>query len=326
MKKLSLFCGSLLIASTMLFVACHKKVEVTIDKFFNVNNATLVEDEMPSPTSNQTIDVSMNGSAISGGASYVTVNTETVAKKILVGMKDQVGYYEIVSPTALRGYAYSFVLMVDQNIDLGEEENAFNVQVAIVDENGDISQIWEAPVSLIEVGTGNLQVSLTFSNNKDVDLHLIEPEQEELDYNERHVYYGNSVSPNGGELDLDSNAGCSIDGINNENITYGDEAYVAPGTYTVYVDMWENCDEDLGETTWVLTVLYGGQLIATQLGGNPCTGVFPADEPSNFANLDSENCPPRLTFTIPDTGQKRTKTFEPKPLSESAKAKVAAEK
>ena len=82
----------MLIAATMLFVACGKDKVATIGKFFNVENATLVSENMPEATSNQTIEVSMNETAIPGGSSYVSVMSEVPARKILVGMKGQRGY------------------------------------------------------------------------------------------------------------------------------------------------------------------------------------------------------------------------------------------
>lgn len=323
MKKITLFCGALLVAATMLFVACGKDKEATIKNFFNVQDATLVEDDMPQPSSNNTIAVSMSGTVITGGSSRVTVSSEVPAKKILVGMKDQTGYYE-VSTTHSRDYA--FIMMINQDITLPEGQTSFTVQVAIEDENGDISQIWEAPVSLKVVGTGALQVSLSFDNAKDVDLHLIEPEfldeyGEPANFGGRHIYYGNHMGYYTlGELDLDSNAGCYLDYVNNENITYNDSsAFIPAGTYKVYVDMFENCDPSVA-TNYVVTVFYGGTLIASR------AGIFDVDAPSTYNPIDEDyvaNNEPFLTFTIAGNGQKCTKTFEPAPLTESAIEKEA---
>ena len=333
MKKIALFCGAVLVAASMLFVACGKDKEATVNKFFKVDNATLVSEDMPEATSNQTITVSMNQNAIPGGSSYVSVVSEVPARKILVGMKNQVGYYELV-PSNNRGNEYSFVLLVEQNIALGEDQTAFNVQVAIEDENGDISQIWETDVELMVVGTGALQISLSFDNAKDVDLHLIEPEfndeyGEPVSFYDRHIYYGAQMGYyTGGVLDLDSNAGCSIDNVNNENITYNDStAWVAPGTYKVYVDLWENCalDPDHPEikdlpTNYVVTVFYGGALIASR------SGIFDKDAPSTFNPIDEEYVAehtPFLTFTIAGEAKNAPKTFGRAEMSEIAIEKEA---
>ena len=330
MKKAALFCGALLLAGTMFFVACGKDAEATIKNFFQINNASLISEEMPAATSEQTIDVVMNGNVIPGGSSYVTVVAENVVKKILIGLKDQTGYYEFVPETSSdRGYSYSFVMMVDQNITLPEGQQALEIMIAIIDENGDVSQMWQTPIEIIEVGTGGLQVSLTFDNAKDVDLHLVEPEGvdyygDSLTFYERHIYYGNRYSANGGWLDLDSNAGCNIDNVNNENITYNDStAYIAPGEYKVYVDMWSNCDPSI-PTNYVVTVLYNGALIATQTGTNPYAGYFEVDYPSGYHGSSLGDLQPVLTFVIPDNGQQPiAKSQQPAPMTESAMEKEA---
>lgn len=324
MKKIALFCGALIVSATLLMVSCGKTKEATVQKFFSVEHATLVAENMPSATLDEPIAVVMNHNVITGGSSAVTITAERMAKKILVGMKGQTGYYELV-PNSNRGYVYSFIMMIDQNITLPEGETAFSVQVAIVDENGDVSQIWESSVEVMVVGMGALQVSLSFDNAKDVDLHLIEPEYndewgEPVSFYDRHIYYGNHWSAAGGWLDLDSNAGCSIDDINNENITYSaEEAFVAPGTYKVYVDLWENCDDEI-PTNYVVTVFYDGRLIASR------SGIFDVGAPSTFNPIDEEYVAehdPFLSFTIAGKGEYRANAFEPVPMTESAIEKEA---
>jgi hypothetical protein len=79
-----------------------------------------------------------------------------------------------------------------------------------------------------------LQVSLNWNAPVDMDLHVETPSGED-------IFYGNTAGAGGGALDLDSNAGCSIDGINNENITWG-ETDPEEGRYIVRVDLWSACD------------------------------------------------------------------------------------
>jgi hypothetical protein len=78
-----------------------------------------------------------------------------------------------------------------------------------------------------DTGTGDVQVTLTWSSTADLDLHVTEPDGTE-------TYFGNpGPSPTGGELDVDSNVGCTDDG-SVENVFWppGD----APsGSYTVTV-------------------------------------------------------------------------------------------
>ena len=139
MKKTLSLLGGLLIAAALVFVSCKKDDEVTptINKYFSVENASLIKKAMPEATVDDEKEVVMNRKVIPGGSSIVSLYTERIAKKILVGMKDQAGYYEIL-PSA-RG-EYSFLMMINQDIDLGEDARGFTVLVAVEDENGDISK------------------------------------------------------------------------------------------------------------------------------------------------------------------------------------------
>ena len=96
-----------------------------------------------------------------------------------------------------------------------------------------------------------LQVSLNFIHHIDMDLHLETPEFET-------IYWANRVGSTGGELDLDSNAGCGIDGVNNENITWVNGNTPSMGTYTVRVDLWSECNQP-GPFPYLVTTIVNGQ-------------------------------------------------------------------
>lgn len=110
------------------------------------------------------------------------------------------------------------------------------------------------PVTVVSVGTGEVQVSVSWDAESDVDLHVVQPDSEE-------VYYGHTTSAVGGKLDLDSNAGCTIDHVKNENITYP----TAPsGSYKVRVDYYDSCT--VGTTNYVVTVQRKGHPAETFTG------------------------------------------------------------
>jgi uncharacterized protein YfaP (DUF2135 family) len=81
-----------------------------------------------------------------------------------------------------------------------------------------------------------------------MDLHVQTP-------NEEDIYYGSRIGENGGTLDLDSNAGCNIDNINNENITWIESA-PACGAHVIRVDLWSACGKT-GPFPFVATVKQG---------------------------------------------------------------------
>jgi hypothetical protein len=83
-------------------------------------------------------------------------------------------------------------------------------------------------------GSGQLQVSLSWFADVDLDLHVESPTGTD-------IYYANrEPSGVGGTLDLDSNPACAFDGVDNENISWGANV-PAQGTYTVRVDLWSAC-------------------------------------------------------------------------------------
>lgn len=111
------------------------------------------------------------------------------------------------------------------------------------------------PVALTAVGTGKVQVSVTWDAESDVDLHLQLPTGTE-------IYYGNDLdSATGAVLDLDSNAACSIDHVKNENITFTKDP--PRGTYTVLLDYYDECS--VAQTKYVVTVTVAGS--ATTFAG-----------------------------------------------------------
>ena len=117
--------------------------------------------------------------------------------------------------------------------------------------DGSVSDPLIFPVTSRAVGTGELQVSVNWDQPVDMDLVLQEPD-------ETVIFFGNEVSPSGGMLDLDSNPGCFIDGVNNENITY-DGASPPSGTYLVFVVLFSACDV-LEPINFVVTVRANGSV------------------------------------------------------------------
>jgi hypothetical protein len=91
---------------------------------------------------------------------------------------------------------------------------------------------------------GAVQVTLLWDQPEDLDLHVIEPLP---DGGECEIFFGNTNNPPGGStcgavgsLDLDSNAGCSIDNVDIENVIYP-PGRPPSGTYQVRVDYYSNC-------------------------------------------------------------------------------------
>jgi hypothetical protein len=91
--------------------------------------------------------------------------------------------------------------------------------------------------------------------------------------NGEEIYYSNPSSANGGALDTDSNAGCSIDGLKVEHITYASGSTIEAGLYTVRVDFWSDCSVTTA-TNYVVTAKLNGDVVAVASGTNPAVGSF----------------------------------------------------
>jgi hypothetical protein len=271
--------------------------EIGVNKYFTVENAVYVEEALPQGTIDAITNLNVNKSAINGGSSLITFSSTEQMSTVYVGIQGESGYFRCsVTPTqSLSGYDYQLLLLLCQEL----EKLNFKIYISGLTASGSTTKaVTSDEVTVVEVGTGKLQVSLSWDQNDDVDLHLIEPDGTQISYANPFSYEGNSneiefgfysyliklytnhsvvglshlnqddwdliedymwdipysvnvdaewekyMKNNNikvyGELDLDSNAGCLIDGVKNENITY--QTNIKPGTYTVAVDLWEKCN------------------------------------------------------------------------------------
>ena len=173
------------------------------------------------------VNLAANRSVVTGGTSKVTLTTASAADSIILSETGtDHGYYEI---PASGGTTETLTLLLDQDVPTG----LASLSLAAKDASNSVGRFTDVTFEVIEVGTGDLQVTLSWDVDSDVDLHVVDPSGEE-------IYYRNRRSRSGGELDLDSNAACDIDGIRNENITW--PTGLAPrGVYTVRVNYWDSC-------------------------------------------------------------------------------------
>ena len=109
------------------------------------------------------------------------------------------------------------------------------------------------PTETIVLGTGDVQATLRWSGFNDIDLHVTDPAGETINF-----YHAFSLS--GGELDVDSNAGCGLNRTQNpvENIFW--PAGEAPhGSYQIYVDYYQQCTTT-AVTPFEIRLLVDGQV------------------------------------------------------------------
>ena len=126
----------------------------------------------------------------------------------------------------------------------------FDLFFAVEDADGAVGPFSTVSFDVIQVGTGDVQVTLSWDADSNVDLHVVDPSGEE-------IYFGNRMSASGGNLDRDSNPACSIDGIRNEN-TFWPVGAAPRGTYVVRVNYWAGCD--VPRTNWTVLINNGGEI------------------------------------------------------------------
>lgn len=275
MKNQILKLSLILISSLMIFTNCKKddKNQATDDlsNYFSINGARVVNSELKSGSGNAEIN-SIGGInyALPGGSNTIKFSTTETTQKVLVSVKGLKNYYELEGTdfSNLRTTDFWYLFSILINSDLSK---AFTMLIALVDESGNIGAIREIPVSFQVAGTGVFQVNVSWDNPNDIDLLLQEPDG-------NVIYYNNEGDTTEGFLDVDSNPGCEIDGINSENITYKEKAYLQNGIYKVRVNLYDAC-EVTSTTHYTVTARINGELVSIPGYTNPYSGTFqPADE------------------------------------------------
>ncbi len=243
-------------------------------EYFSVEDATYHEGAFPTATIDKQIGgLSLNSQALTGGLNFITIVTDEEYDGFYIGAEGVDGYFSYVPANEVRsGYnTYSIPVLYSTKYN-----SDITMLISGKKKNGDITKPSRERVSHVESQSGTLNINLTFSNAKDIDLHMYMPDG-------THIYHGNrsetATTADGNTvtfgLDHDSNADCNIDNLNNENI-YIPEEVVQNGTYRVVVNLYSNCDPDIA-TNWAVVARYKGEVIPVSTGHNPATGVYPID-------------------------------------------------
>ena len=211
--------------------------------------AALVPDPPPAAGSGPTLTLSTNGSVIPGGSALVSLTGDQQFTTVIVSVVGTTGYYRLTLPTA--SLTAELLVSLAQSLTGTSLNWQFGAGTGAA-----VGPYTTTPADIVTVGTGDVQVTLSWNTVADVDLHVVDPSGEE-------IYYFHPQAASGGELDLDSNAGCESDGPRNENITWPTNG--APsGTYRVLVDYWDNCTAT--STDYSVTVNVKGQSPQTFTG------------------------------------------------------------
>jgi hypothetical protein len=204
--------------------------------------------------------------AIRGGTSQLQVTADIPFTVFIVIVPGFDGFWEVRLPAP--------VIAIDIRLTLAQFiPDTFVCSYQGGDGNGNFGNRDSQEVEVIQVGTGDIQVSLSWDTLTDVDLSVEDP-------NGVVIFFGNRepITSNG-RLDLDSNPDCTIDGINNENITWPTGTAVV-GTYIVSVNLYAACS-NLGANYTVTINVTGqpsqtinGSLVPPDVGANAVVATF----------------------------------------------------
>lgn len=186
----------------------------------------------------------VNGQTITWAIDWTGDRAPTAA---LVAVEGFEGHFRVVLDPTAPAITLRFAQDLFEQLSAARD-TGITLRVALLEGTARPRNILAWAVTGTEVGSGSVQVGITWNTATDVDLHVIEPSGEE-------IYYGHTTSATGGSLDLDSNPGCSIDGVNAENI-YWPEGQAPPGDYTVRVHMYSDCE--IGSASGTITVHHCG--------------------------------------------------------------------
>ncbi len=181
------------------------------------------------------------GSVVNGGSSQVSVSAGQAYNTVIVAIPGFENYWKLTLPGDVP--AADVVVSIAPTLTA----STFQLRYAVMS-GGTLGAYGTQNIRVTHVGTGDVQVSVSWTGASDVDLHVYDPAGEE-------VFFGNLTSASGGKLDLDSNPGCAIDNVNNENIVW--PVGQAPhGDYRVVVDYYDDCG--VPRSDFVVTVQMAG--------------------------------------------------------------------
>ena len=204
-------------------------------------NGTFLSGTPPVAAGNLTLsdfDDEVLETIISGGSVELPIVADQGFSRIYVVTEPE-RYFDIQLPQSTS----STSLILTANTELNDVTET-EVSVQVETPGAAVSAEKSVTITTLEVGTGELQISVNWDQPTDVDLYLLTPSGD--------IIFFNMTSVGDGMLDLDSNANCFIDNVNNENISFGDNA-APPGQYSVFLAYFSDC-EVTEPTQYVVTI------------------------------------------------------------------------
>jgi hypothetical protein len=201
-------------------------------------NAVLKTGTAPAAGTGPIVTAPVPALVLLGGTIQLLATAPTPFTTVVVTVPGVSDYWELTLPASTT--SAQLLVVFAQDIP----KNVFDMRLG-----GSIAGAYGAQqqntLSVISVGTGDVQINITWDSKADVDLHVMDPTGQE-------IFWANRSSTSGGQLDLDSNAGCASDGPRAENIFWASGLIAPHGDFYIRVDDWSNCGAT--QTDYVVTV------------------------------------------------------------------------
>ena len=226
-----------------------------------VVQAVLRSGEIPRLSNGPTATVLLESSVITGTPGKLRVVGDAPFSRVAITVPGTIDYWELVLP----GLVPELQVIVTGSSSLPNVAFIMDAAVGLPGGFGGGSQ---QAIQAVDLASSDVAVIVRWNALADVDLHVTDPKGVE-------VFFGRTVSPEGGKLDLDSNPACNFDGINQEVITWP-AGKAPPGEFKVSVFYWSDCG--VPRTDYSVTLMKGGRPIQVLDGvftgrGSSTTGV-----------------------------------------------------
>ncbi len=202
-------------------------------------NATFHSGNAPTGSSGPTANGEAGSTPLLGQPFRYSISGSAAFTSVFVWVDGASGYWQLDLPAS--------TTLVDLILALAANppQNAFTIMSA-VGSSSSAGPAESTALTATDLSSADVAVTVKWTGASDVDLHVFDGKGQE-------VYYANPVTAEGGRLDLDSNAGCAIDNINQETISWP-QGTAPTGTYTVKVDLYDDCGQPTAPFTGTMAV------------------------------------------------------------------------
>lgn len=258
--------GSMLAASLGAVSCSGVQADQGTDAYMQVPGAQFVRGSIPAGSASGPAveDISLLNANIWAGLTDFGIGgaIATTGTAAAIGLRGDKGYWIVLAGTPNVAAPNYPTIGATAEFSTGIVPGQYTLSMSAVDANGNFglprTQVLVAEPSPTNPPlAGELVVTLTWDNDANLDLHVVQPDGFEVYWNDQ----SSETETDGGSygyVDFDSNANCVIDGLDREDAIW--KYAPPPGQYTVRVDAGSLCGEPIAN--WHVQAILHGKPIA----------------------------------------------------------------